>query len=97
MPGGSEAGEPAELVREGEALVPWCKCGHYITLTQANLSSMRNDSHEPACKDCVTAELTKARNEALNYTDNIARGVARRQCDHKFVDSGHCLKCGWRP
>jgi hypothetical protein len=18
-------------------------------------------------------------------------------CDHKFVDSNHCLKCGWRP
>lgn len=18
-------------------------------------------------------------------------------CDHKFIDSNHCLKCGWRP
>ena len=19
------------------------------------------------------------------------------ECDHKFIDSNHCLKCGWRP
>ena len=20
-----------------------------------------------------------------------------KKCDHKFIDSNHCLKCGWRP
>ncbi len=123
--------------------MPWCKCGHYITLTQASLSSRRNDSHEPACKDCVTKELTEAK-KALDELDvqdggwdigksNAAndaywrkvhfpelekqRGLTLEEkrlhdaatvpgydptrdgvrCDHKFVDSVHCLKCGWRP
>lgn len=21
----------------------------------------------------------------------------QKKCDHKFIDSNHCLKCGWRP
>ncbi len=107
--------------------MPWCNCGHYITLTQAQLSSMRNDKHEPACKDCVTKELTEAQackhryapgetpcllgcghsrpydigvsNEANNeYWRKVHfPELEQKRCDHKFVDSGHCLKCGWRP
>lgn len=23
--------------------------------------------------------------------------LKRARCDHKFVDSRHCLKCGWEP
>lgn len=23
--------------------------------------------------------------------------IVRRACDHKFVDSNVCLKCGWTP
>ena len=31
---------------------------------------------------------------------NAALDIPRRSpkgCDHKFVDSNHCLKCGWSP
>lgn len=31
----------------------------------------------------------------LNGGTPIARVVER--CDHKFIDSTHCLKCGWTP
>lgn len=23
--------------------------------------------------------------------------LKRSRCDHKFIDSRHCLKCGWEP
>jgi hypothetical protein len=23
--------------------------------------------------------------------------AAQQRCDHTFIDSTHCLKCGWRP
>ncbi len=119
--------------------MPWCKCGHYITLTQAQLSSMRNDKHEPACKDCVSRECAAdklpvdpdevwdigASNAANNeYWRKVhfpelekQRGLTLEEkrlhdaatvpgydptrdgvrCDHKFVDSVTCLKCGWKP
>ncbi len=93
--------------------MPWCKCGHYITLTQASLSSRRDSRREPACKDCVTKELTAAKlaedpdevwdiGASNKANDAYWRKVhfpelEQKRCDHKFVDSGHCLKCGWRP
>lgn len=27
----------------------------------------------------------------------IARNMKRKRCDHKFIDSTGCLKCGWIP
>lgn len=83
-----EAGERAlhKIKHESARLLNWyveplqCyKCKAYITDTQAKLSELRADDVYPACKDCVTLEVTQAR------------------CDHKFVDSDHCLKCGWKP
>jgi len=39
---------------------------------------------------CCAAELGLA-------GDAIERSEEERSCDHKFVDSKSCLKCGWTP
>jgi len=42
----------------------------------------------------ITLEELKRRFPGASKS-TLARNVA--QCDHKFIDSNHCLRCGWIP
>ena len=35
--------------------------------------------------------------EAVDAVMAFARKFGAKPCDHKFVDSTNCLKCGWTP
>lgn len=42
--------------------------------------------------------LSKSRIKPLMSDNDVRRQFERQErCNHKFVDSRHCLKCGWDP
>ena len=55
--------------------------------------------------DYEREELVSAPRSHMQLWDAVNRMVCEHKfdkppgktCDHKFVDSNHCLKCGWSP
>ena len=41
----------------------------------------------PVCAQCITDKKSAT----------VGADVSTKKCDHKFIDSKHCLKCGWEP
>jgi hypothetical protein len=48
---------------------------------------------------CSVEDAPVVANVFRQLADQIEKTVAGlpRACDHKFIDSKNCVKCGWRP
>lgn len=49
----------------------------------------------------IMEELRRLREVAVTLANDLSSLMQRLErgagCDHKFIDSTHCLKCGWTP
>lgn len=49
-----------------------------------------------AILDHATTLITQERGD-VKITFEPCTAVVQAACDHKFIDSSFCLKCGWKP
>lgn len=47
--------------------------------------------------DAQTIVTVMARSHGRRKDGEARRAALRASCDHKFIDSTFCLKCGWTP
>lgn len=70
--------------------------GDLMALCGADSGAFMMNGYTEAENTAMWAHLDRLNNEFRRQSDRLEL-IIQAHCDHKFVDSKTCLKCGWKP
>ena len=97
--------ETARLTAEakvyGDAVAKWRPIVERVQQAEQQRDAAHAALKEIAEESCTCTGYYKCNgcvDRCANKADAaLAASAPQKKCDHKFIDSNHCLKCGWKP
>lgn len=70
--------------------------GDLMACCESDIGNFRMDGYTERENESMWRHLQRLHDEFSHQSDRLTL-ILQAHCDHKFVDSTACLKCGWEP